>query len=317
MNERMYEDIPVFSGLHTFHNVPFQKDLDKVDYAVVGIPFDTTALNRCGARFAPMAIRSFASFSNGFGWNTNLDVYADELEGTDYGEIAIKNGYTKPSLEQIQTALKPIYEAGVIGIILGGGQACTLSELRAANEIYGKIALIHFSNDRSVSENGNFINDGNMVLNAARENLFDPSHSIQLGIRGGYNCKEESTYLLDEGLKLLTAAQMHKMTLEEICTTIKEQVGDMPCVISLDMGFLDPTNAPGVDNPKIGGFTTYDIRTIIRNILLTINLKSFDVVNLTYMFDGGEITSQAADGILTDVVSTLAKKKENGGLCHE
>lgn len=31
------------------------------------------------------------------------------------------------------------------------------------------------------------------------------------------------------------------------------------------------------------------------------------------MFDSGEITSQAADGILTDVVCSLAKKKVNGG----
>ncbi len=317
MNERMYDNMPVFSGLHTFHNIPFQKDLDKVDYAVVGIPFDTTALNRCGARFAPMAIRSFASFSNGFGWNTNLDVYAEELEGTDYGEIAIKNGYTKPSLERIKNALEPIYKAGVIGIILGGGQACTLAELRAAKDVFGKVALIHFSNDRSVTENGDFIDDGNMLLNAYKEELIDPAHSIQLGVRGGYHCKKESTYLLDKGLKLLTASRMHNMSLEEICTAIKEQVGDMPCVISFEMGFLDPTNAPGVDNPKIGGFTTYDIRTILRDILLTINLKSFDIVNLTYMFDGGELSSQAADGILTDVVSALAKKKTNGGLSHE
>ena len=79
------------------------------------------------------------------------------------------------------------------------------------------------------------------------------------------------------------------------------------------MGFLDPTNAPAVDNPKIGGFTTYDLRTILRDIIPAIQMKSFDLVNLTYMFDSGEITSQAADGILTDVVCSMAKKKMNGG----
>ena len=72
MNEVFDKDMAVFSGLHTFHNIAFRKDLKDVDYAVVGVPFDTAAANRCGARFAPMAIRSFASFSNGYGWNTKL-----------------------------------------------------------------------------------------------------------------------------------------------------------------------------------------------------------------------------------------------------
>ena len=313
MTETFDKNMPVFSGLHTFHNVPFRKDLNNVDYAVVGIPFDTAAANRCGARFAPMAIRSFASYSNGFGWNTNLNVYGEEVKGTDLGEINIKNGYTKPSMAAIETGLKSIYDAGVVGLVMGGGQLVTLGELRALKSVYGKMALIHFSNDRSITEHGDFIDDGNTILNAVKEDLIDLSHSIQLGIRGGYNCKSESTLFLDEGMSLLPASKMHQMSLEEICKQIKEKVGDMPCIISLDMGFLDPTHAPGVDNPKIGGFTTYDIRTILRDIIPAINMKSFDLVNLTYMFDVGEITSQAADGIFTDVVCALAKKKVNGG----
>ena len=313
MNENLYTDMPVFSGLHTFHNVPFQKDLRTVDYAVVGVPFDTAAANRCGSRFAPMAIRSFASFSNGYGWNTNLDVFGEDVDGTDLGEIAVKNGYTKPSLQAIETGLKSIYDADTVGIVLGGGQLVTLGELRALHSVYGKMAFIHFTNDRSVTEHGSFIDDGNTVLTAAAEGLIDLTHSIQLGVRGGYNCKKESTLFLDEGMQLLTAYEMHQMSLENIITAIKDKVGDMPCIISLDMGFLDPTNAPAVDNPKMGGFTTYDLRTILRSIIPAINMKSFDLVNLTYMFDCGEITSQAADGILTDVICALAKKKVNGG----
>lgn len=173
------------------------------------------------------------------------------------------------------------------------------------------MALIHLTNDRSVTEHGSFVDDGNVILNAVKEDLINVSHSIQLGVRGGYNSKEESTLFLEQGMKLLSAYEMHKMTLEEICTIIKETVSDLPCIISLDMGFLDPTNAPAVDNPKIGGFTTYDLRTILRDIIPAIQMKSFDLVNLTYMFDSGEITSQAADGILTDVVCSLAKKKMN------
>ena len=39
MNEVFDKDMAVFSGLHTFHNIAFRKDLKDVDYAVVGVPF--------------------------------------------------------------------------------------------------------------------------------------------------------------------------------------------------------------------------------------------------------------------------------------
>lgn len=314
MNEPLYETMPRFCGVHTFHNVPFQKDLDKVDYAVVGIPFDTAAVNRCGSRFAPTMVRAEASFSNGMGWNTNLNVYAEGAEGTDYAEIDTEFGYTKPTMRMAVEALTTFYKSKTIPLVLGGGQICTLAELRAINKVYGKVALVHFTNDRSVTEHGDFIDDGNMLLQAEKENLIDLPHSIQLGVRGGYNNKAESTLFLEEGMTLLTAAAMHQMSLDEICDTIQKQVGDTPCILSLDMGFLDPAHAPGVDNPKAGGFTTYDIRTILRTIFVSLSVKSFDIVNLVPMFDSGELTTQAADGILTDVVSAIAKKKENGGL---
>ena len=66
-----------------------------------------------------------------------------------------------------------------------------------------------------------FVDDGNVILNAVKEDLINVSHSIQLGVRGGYNSKEESTLFLEQGMKLLSAYEMHKMTLEEICTIIK------------------------------------------------------------------------------------------------
>lgn len=314
MDEQFFKDMPVFSGLHTFHNIPFQADLDEMDYAVTGVPFDTGAVNRCGARFGPMAVRAFASYSNGFGWNTNLNVYGEDAKGTDLGEIAVKNGYTEPSLAAIEKGLGAIYDTDTIAIVIGGGQVITLPELRALNKKYGKVSLIHFSNDRSVTEHGDHTDDGNMLLKAVSEDLIDLEHSVQLGIRGGYSSREERNIFRDKGLTVMEAYDMHKMSLASIIDTIESKVGSSKCVISLDLGFLDPTNAPGVDNPKMGGFTTYDIRTILREIIQHVDMRSFDLVNLTYMFDAGEISSQACDGILTDVVCALAKRKQNGGI---
>ena len=42
---------PRFSGIRTFMRLPELQELENVDFAVIGIPFDTGATFRAGARF--------------------------------------------------------------------------------------------------------------------------------------------------------------------------------------------------------------------------------------------------------------------------
>lgn len=307
------EDNSVFAGINTFHNLPYMADLKDMDYAILGVPFDTAAADRCGSRFAPLYIRADGSFRTGFGFHTSLDVYGDAVKGTDMGEIFTYNGYTTPTLPLIESAVAKIIETNTISILLGGGQICTLPELRALKKVYGPMAMIHFSADRSVSDEEDYMDD-NVLIHAIKEELIIPEKTIQLGIRGGYDSKEQADYAKDLGLTVISAAKLHDMPLEETIAFIKEKTGDSPCLISLDMGFMDPAYAPGVAVPKPGGFSTYEIRTILLSLVSSLNMKAFDLVNLVPMYDAGQITTQAADGILYDVVCALAKRKTNGGI---
>ncbi len=49
---------PRFCGIRTFMRLPHVTTTEEVDFAVVGVPFDTGASFRVGARFGPEAIRS-------------------------------------------------------------------------------------------------------------------------------------------------------------------------------------------------------------------------------------------------------------------
>ena len=50
--------MPRYTGVRTFARLPHTQELDGVDVAVVGVPFDTATSYRPGARFGPEAIRS-------------------------------------------------------------------------------------------------------------------------------------------------------------------------------------------------------------------------------------------------------------------
>jgi hypothetical protein len=48
---------PRFSGVRTFARLPYVQDPADVDVAIVGLPFDTGATFKVGARFGPEAVR--------------------------------------------------------------------------------------------------------------------------------------------------------------------------------------------------------------------------------------------------------------------
>ena len=49
---------PTYSGALSFLRRPYSKQLDDVDVAIVGVPFDLATSNRPGTRLGPRAIRA-------------------------------------------------------------------------------------------------------------------------------------------------------------------------------------------------------------------------------------------------------------------
>ena len=52
------EYVVPYAGLPTFLAMPHQSELQDIDIALIGVPFDLGVYNRAGARFGPRAIRN-------------------------------------------------------------------------------------------------------------------------------------------------------------------------------------------------------------------------------------------------------------------
>ena len=110
---------PRFAGIKTFMRLPHIETTEGIDFAVVGVPFDTGASYRVGARFGPEAIRSVSALLRHY--NEVLDVgIFDHCSGVDYGDLPVNPGYTEDSYEMIEEGLKPLLDAGVVPIMLWG-----------------------------------------------------------------------------------------------------------------------------------------------------------------------------------------------------
>ena len=92
---------------------------------------------------------------------------------------------------------------------------------------------------------------------------------------------------------------------------ICERVGDAPVYLSFDIDALDPAFAPGTGTPVCGGLSTREVIACLRR-LGALDLKGFDVVEVSPPYDHAEITALAGATLASLYLCLLAERKEGG-----
>ena len=301
---------PRFCNMGTFMRMPRLDSAKGLDFAIAGAPFDTASSFRSGSRFGPAAIRSISAMMkpNNVILQVNIMV---SLKGGDLGDFNVTPGYIHPTYDAIEEGVTNIVNEGAIPIILGGDHSITLAELRAVAKKHGPVALVHFDSHSDLCDEvfGQKYNHGTPFRRAIEEGLIDPSHSIQIGMRGSLYDPNEHKLAAELGMKLIPAHKVREMGLDELIKAILERVGNTPCFLTFDIDFVDPAYAPGTGTPEVGGFTSLEALTLVRSIK-DLNFIGFDIVEVLPAYDSGEITSYLAANIVFEYLSILAAKKK-------
>ena len=303
---------PRFSGIKTFMRLPHVNTTDDIDFAIVGLPFDTCASYRVGARFGPAGVRD-ASCLAAKPYNPELEVSIfDYCSGVDYGDLGSVPGYIEDSFELIAEGMLPFFQKGVIPIAIGGDHSVSLPELRASAKVNGAVALIHFDAhyDTIPEYFGKPYNHGTPFYHAAKEGLVDTSHSIQVGIRENLYGPEDLNNSKGLGYDVLKAVDFHQMSTEAIVERIKKRVGAKKAFLTFDIDFLDPACAPGTGTPVIGGIDTARALAVIRG-LADLNIIGYDLVEVSPPYDPTGVTSITAAGLICEFIGHIAYKKKH------
>jgi agmatinase len=300
---------PRFTGPSTFARLPHVRTLEAVDLAVVGVPFDTGVTYRVGGRFGPNSVRAASVMLRPH--NPNLGVSPFEiLSCVDYGDVAIVPGYTERSYGAIEAAVRPIVEAGVVPLLIGGDHACTLPHLRATRS-RGPVAVIDFDSHTDAWDSyfGERYNHGTWMRRAIEEGLVDTAHSIEVGLRGPiYDAGDWTGLRSDLGLDYLTTEDVLGEGPDATAAAIRERVGDRPAFISFDIDVVDPAFAPGTGTPEPGGLSAHDALAIVRR-LTGIDFVGFDVVEVIPAYDPAGQTAFLAANLAFEMLSLVALRR--------
>jgi len=290
-----------YSGALSFLRRKYTKELEGVDIAVSGIPFDAATSFRPGARFGPKAIREASvQLAELLAYPDGIDPFKT-LAVTDYGDCELDYGFHSNVVSQIEAHAKTILDSGTEMLTFGGDHFITYPLLRAHAEKFGPIALVHFDahTDTWPDEDGR-LDHGTMFSRAIKEDLIDTKHTIQVGIRT-HNSNTK-------GVTILDAPWVHKNGVDKVIKKIIEVVKDRPTYLTFDIDGLDPAYAPGTGTPVAGGLSSAQALAIIRG-LDGLNFIGADVVEVAPAYDHAEITAIAAATIAHDYLVIRAKQK--------
>jgi len=301
---------PRFTGVRTFARLPHVQTTEDVDLAVVGLPFDTGATFKVGARFGPESVRSASAMLRSYNVELNVKPF-DRLSCIDYGDAPVVPGFIEDSYKAITATLQPLAAAGIVTLGIGGDHSIALAELRALAAAHGPLALVQFDSHGDLWDSyygGHKYTHGTPFRRALEEGLLRPECSVQLGMRGSVYDIEDLQMARDFGFTVLTTTELLACTPAEIGNLVRTRVGDTKAFLSFDVDFFDPAYAPGTGTPEVGGPTSFQGLAYLR-ACTGVNWVGGDVVEVLPSLDHAQITAHLAAQVGYEFMSLVALNK--------
>ncbi|MEA2435119.1 MAG: agmatinase [Actinomycetota bacterium] len=308
-------DEPSYSGVATFQKLPLVLDPDElngVDVAIVGVPFDDMVTHRPGTRFGPRAIRAANDMNTPKVWHMDLgiDPFA-ELNVVDHGDVQVWPGQGSANHAKIEAAVAAIVEQGAVPVILGGDHSIAYPDIKAVAASLGKgtLAVVQFDTHAdTATENW----EVKWAHGTPFRHLIDEGHLpgdrlIQVGLRGYWPFPSEFDWARTAGVRWHRMESVIERGIDAVVDDVLEQIADADALfLSVDIDVLDPAFAPGTGTPEPGGMSTRELLRAVRRLVLTKGLAGMDIVEVSPPYDHAEITSMAAHRVVLEAISALA-----------
>ena len=264
---------------------PYREDLEGLDIALVGIPFDGGVTNRTGARHGPREIRNQSSLMRMINQATGINPY-ELCSIADVGDAWVQKPFELTgALQEIEDFFQMVHQSGTVPVSAGGDHSVTLPIFRAIAKDR-PLGMVHFDAHCDTGDDylGSKLHHGAPFRRAVEEGLLDPQRTIQIGIRGPLNDPDVWKFSEDSGMRVVSIEEFYDSGWRAVMTEARKVVGEGPTYISFDVDGLDPVYAPGTGTPEVGGFTTHEAQQMIRS-LRGLQLYGGDVVEVAPPFD--------------------------------
>ena len=300
--------MPRYGGIATFAHLPHISEVNDVDVAIVGVPFDTGVSYRPGARFGPNHVRESSRLLRPYNPAANVSPFATQ-QVVDAGDIAANPFDIEEAISSIHKSYDQLLERAKRVVTIGGDHTITLPILRSLKAKHGPISVVHFDAhlDTWDSYFGADYTHGTTFRRASEEGLLDPEGCMHIGIRGPLYAAKDLTDDKALGFQIFSSVEFQDLGVAAAIEKMKVRVGKRPTYISIDIDVLDPAHAPGTGTPEAGGLTSRELLSLLR-ATAGMNVVGADIVEVAPAYDHAQITGIAASHVMYELISAFAAK---------
>ncbi len=292
------------------------------DIALVGVPHSTgNGTTERDQHLGPRALRNVSAVARRVHGEFQLDPW-NTAKIVDMGDVPFPRANDNEAcVEQITQFYLDIDAAGARPVSIGGdhsitggivqalgggrltgGEPVCFLHLDAHTDVFSKVD--HFLGaKKSAAHWGAYLADQGKV---------DPSHSMQIGLRGHARTLDWLQPSYDYGYNVVTMKEFRKRGTANVVSEIKRVMAGKPVYITFDLDCLDPTIAPGVSNIEAGekGFDI-DEAVALLHAVRGMNIVGGDIVCMMPTKDSpNNITALTAAAVMFEMISMIA---ENAG----
>lgn len=290
---------------------------------IFGVPMDL-GQNRRGVDMGPSALR-YAELQE--------QLYRIGFAAHDAGNIVVPQAeephtearYHAHFLPEVAHVCQLTYERiiqcwqpGEIGLFVGGDHSITIGTVAAVRQ-RSKIGVIWVDahadfNTPETSPSGNIhgmslavlLGDGvpelvNVGYDGAK---LKPEDVIMIGIRDVDPAERER--LRHSGITVYTMREIDELGISTVTQRILKQFSHLDQIhVSFDLDSCDPSFAPGVGTPVLGGLSYREAHLLMEILADSHKVHSIDVVEINPILDNRNATAQAA----VEMIASLLGKR--------
>ena len=263
------------------------KDYEKSDIIMLGMPFDGTVSYRSGSRFAPEQIR-LASWGLEE-YSPYFDKHLEDCNFHDAGDLEFPLGNTQGSLDLIRQNVEDIYKDGKRVFGIGGEHLVTLPEIQAVSKFYDNLAIIHFDAHTDLREEylGETLSHSAVIRHSAEIAGFE--NLKQIGIRSG----------MKEEFELMKKYNTLALKYDDLDVLKNKNV-----FVTVDLDVLDTSVMPGTGTPETGGLTFNELLGWFK-YLKNFNIIGADVVELAPDYDASGASTAVATKVIRELLMIM------------
>lgn len=268
-------------------------DIEKAEFVILGIPFDSTTSYKPGARFGPTLIRQATINLESYILDYDIDLV--DLGIADIGDLDIVAGNPLETIKRGIATVEELKEANpsALPIILGGEHLMTYPAVKALNpesyvvfdahldlrDTYQEERWDHACIARRVSELGVEI--------------------AEFGIRSGI--KEEVEYAKEKEIHWIHARDYNVSKFIEVVRDLPE-----PIYLSIDIDVFDLSMVPSTGTPEAGGLSFWEVIEALEWLFKNKKIAGIDIMEVAGT-ELGDITALTGAKLLFYLIGMKAK----------